>query len=361
MIGRNDDYMKGGFERMKMAIKNYVAQARKYELDMELIIVDWNPPENKPLLKDVITIPDDLGKLVVRFIVVPPEIHKSFKASEKINIINVAAYNAGIRRARGEFIMATNADILFSDELAHFIASKNLQKNCFYRAFRHDIDRNILNITSYEAWMDFCKHHVVKAFMENVHTTHPKGFEKHPVLQTDCGGDFILFSKECWHAIHGYPQTNNLGLASDVLLCYVAYLAGLKETVLKKPRLVYHIDHDSRWRGLSESKLSQMLRNNVYNHLNSASRLRILMKSINMLKRKTWDVLVDTGYEIVGPWLERLSPPGSWDFNTRYLSVQYKKILYQMLSGKRSHVYNNEHWGFPKENFKEFVIHGNTN
>lgn len=356
ITGRNDDYQKGGFLRMAMAIDTYIAQAKKHALDMELIIVDWNPPKDRPLLKDAMVLPADISPLTIRFVVVPPPIHAGFNASKKMNVINVAAFNAGIRRARGEFIMATNSDILFSDELMHFISSKKLEHSRFYRAFRYDIDRDVLKHSSYPDRMEFCSNHVVKAFLENVHITHPKGFESHPVLQTDCGGDLILFAKEHWHKIHGYPQTNNLGLASDVLLCYMAYLSGLKEVVLEKSMKVYHIDHDSRWRGLSESKLSHAVRNNVYNHLKAGSPLRIFIKSLNMLKRKTLDAWVDIFYKYLGPFCEKLSPPGSWDFNTRYLSVQYKKILYQMLAKKRSYAYNNENWGFPKEHFKEFTI-----
>ena len=48
------------------------------------------------------------------------------------------AKNVGIRRARGQFILATNIDILFSDELAEYLATRRLEHGRMYRIDRHD-------------------------------------------------------------------------------------------------------------------------------------------------------------------------------------------------------------------------------
>ena len=120
MSSRNDDHQEGSFKRMEMALSSFILQARQYNLRAELIIIDWNPPTDKPLLKDALSLPDDLGPLVVRFIVVPPSIHKGYKCSDKLNIVFTAAHNVGIRQARGEFILPTNSDILFSDDLCKY-------------------------------------------------------------------------------------------------------------------------------------------------------------------------------------------------------------------------------------------------
>jgi hypothetical protein len=49
--------------------------------------------------------------------------------------------NAGIRRARGEFVLSTTVDTVFSDQLVAFLASRRLQKNRLYRADRYDASR----------------------------------------------------------------------------------------------------------------------------------------------------------------------------------------------------------------------------
>jgi len=43
-------------------------------------------------------------------------------------LYQMIAKNAGIRRARGEYVLATNIDILFSSELACFFAARRLQR-----------------------------------------------------------------------------------------------------------------------------------------------------------------------------------------------------------------------------------------
>lgn len=357
ITGRNDDYQKDGFKRMKMAISMIIAQAKKHSLAMELIIVDWNPPAGKPWLKDVIELPFDIAPATIRFVVVPPSVHARFKGAQRINIINVAAFNVGIRRARGEFIMATNSDILFSDELIQYISRRALEKDRFYRAFRFDVDRKVLNCRGPEQILDFCRNNVVQAFLENAILSHPRGFAHHPVLQTDCGGDFILFHRDHWAKIHGYPLTNNLGLASDVLLCYMAYLAGLKETVLDKSCMrVYHIDHDSRWRGAAEGAVSRFLRKNIYNKLSNTSKWKALIRRVSRMRRFVSDAVIDVFYRNFGTFLKKHSPDGSWDFNIGYLLFEHKKVLFEMLNGQRSYVYNAKDWGMPQEHFEEFVV-----
>ena len=355
MTSRNDDYQKGGFDRMQMTIDNLILQAKKYNLSAELIIVDWNPPQDKPLLKDVLIV-NNVSPLEIRFVVVPLEIHKTYNSSARINIINPAAFNVGIRRARGKFVMATNADIMLSNELMEYIALKKLEEDCFYRAFRYDVDRKVLKVDLLEDRMNFCKNNVVQVFLENSIMFHPYGLSHHPVLQTDCGGDFILFSKENWNKIHGYPETNNLGLASDVLLCYMAYLSGLKEVVLDKSMRVYHIDHDSRWRGLGEPSVIRIFRNKIYNKLKSGSLIKNIIKNTSMIIRKTFDFFENLFYKQLGSFFKKHSKDKSWDFNVKYLIFEHKKTLFAMLRGSRSYVYNGENWGFPKENFKEFNI-----
>ena len=259
MIARNDDYQAGGFERLQMCVSSFVEQAKQYNLKMELIIVEWNPPESKPFLKDVLSFPEDLGNSVVRFIVVPFSIHKTYKSSEKINIIYPVAINVGVRRSRGEFVLTTNSDVFLSGELTHFLSQEKLDRKCFYRAFRYDINRNVLKCVSVKEQLNFCKDdkNIIKAFVK---TSVASNRPEYPDLYID-SGDFILFSKEYWEKLHGYPEINNLNMGADPLLCYMAYLAGLKEKILEAKMRLYHIDHDSRWRHLSGDKAVDFLRN----------------------------------------------------------------------------------------------------
>ena len=53
MTSRNDDYGGNALRRMQVSINGRLEQLEKYHIASELILVDWNPPSDKPLLKDV--------------------------------------------------------------------------------------------------------------------------------------------------------------------------------------------------------------------------------------------------------------------------------------------------------------------
>lgn len=335
---RNDNYGGNFLDRLQTTINSLIVQVKRYKLRAELILVEWNPPSDKPLLKDALSWPDDLGPLIVRIIVIPSSIHKRYRCSEKIKMVGAAALNVGIRRAQGEFILSTTADILFSNEFIHFLSLEKLEKNYFYRANRCDVNRNILNMTnsSLEERLDFCKKNIICVYRKGNNSPHD--LPQHPILHTNAG-DFTLFSKEYWHLLHGWPELNNLGLYSEGLLCYGAYLAGLKEEILEDPIRVYHIDHDSRWKtSTSKSGVYRFLKNK----LDYKSKLRRLIKLVI--------------YMGLIPFFQRFGLSAEWEFNIGYLHWGYKKVLRDMLTGRRSWVYNNEMWGLPKEDFVEFII-----
>lgn len=344
ITSRNDDYQGNAFGRMQTAISSFIEQAKHYNLKAELIIVDWNPPKDKLLLKDAISLPKELGPVRVRFVAVPATIHQKYNSSERIKIIAAAALNVGIRRARGEFIVPTTSDILFSSELIQFLAQERLGKEFFYRADRCDVSKEASSCASLDERMDFCAKNIIRVNQKSDESPH--GLARFPTLHVNAG-DFILFSKEFWHLLHGWPETNNLGLYSDGVLCYMAYLAGLKEKILEAPLVLYHIDHNSRWKTPANEKkgVYNYLKALVYDRLPSHSRGRTFLN-------QTYNF----ANEIMEPFVKLLVKPEDLEFDLRYLSWQYKKTVTEMLKRKRPYIYNNDNWGFPEENFSEFIL-----
>ena len=353
---RNDNYEGNAFDRLQMTIDNLILQAKKYNLSAELIIVDWNPPQDKPLLKDALFIPRDLGPVQIKFIVVPKEIHDTYKANPKMNIIPVVALNVGIRRARGQFIWATNADLLFSNELIEFLASRKMDKEHFYRVFRYSVDENILNQGTLEERIDFCKNNIVEVFQKNTTSIHR--LKNHPILQTSCGGDFIVFSKEYWEKINGYPELNNLGAFTDWLLCYMLYLAGLKENMLPDTMRVYHMDHKKHkeQRDQFKKSASNFVRYEIYHKLPEKSIVKKILKYVNKLKNIASNLFMDIFYTFFVPILKKFGSQGKWDINTAYSYWGFYKTLIAMLKKKRSYVLNDKNWGLPNIVFKEFIM-----
>src|SRR5258705_4390417 len=73
------------------------------------------------------------------------------------------AKNVGIRRARGNFILATNIDIVFSDELMQFIARKKLDPKKIYRVDRYDIQSGLSNDLTLDETLEYAWANPIRA------------------------------------------------------------------------------------------------------------------------------------------------------------------------------------------------------
>jgi hypothetical protein len=70
--------------------------------------------------------------------------------------------NVGIRRARGQFVLATNIDILFSDELAQYLASRRLEHGRMYRIDRYDAMDGVPAHAPVDKQLAYCKAHLIR-------------------------------------------------------------------------------------------------------------------------------------------------------------------------------------------------------
>lgn len=255
VTSRNDDHGGNTLHRMQVFAKGLAEQCKKFYLDAELIIVEWNPPADRKRLYEVLQWPDDLGPLTVRFIEVPPEVHNSIGNSDKFPLFQMIAKNVGIRRAKGKFVLATNIDILFSDELMRFLAGRQLEESCFYRIDRHDVGCNgIPEDIGITEQLEFCRNNLVR--IQGLHGTktisqigadHFSYTDKDTTVHVNACGDFTLMAREKWHLFKGYPELPLWSIYVDGLLVHMAYVSGLRQVVLPYPMRIYHIEHDMGW------------------------------------------------------------------------------------------------------------------
>jgi len=298
---RNDDHGGNLLRRMQLFVNGFFAQCERHQLNAELVLVEWNPPSNRPRLVEALHWPT--GPHSMRIIEVPPEIHRQFRHSERLPLFQMIGKNVGIRRALGQFVLATNVDILFSDELVSFLASRRLRKGRIYRAPRYDVPENIpLNI-SIDKQLDFCRKNAFRVYLRdgilNLKTGQSYRAHSHMSfvrrrlgrllaellpssmkrslhfrlragmarLHTNACGDFTLMAREDWFRLRGYPQLEMYSLHLDSLLCYMACSAGIREVVMRYP--VYHIEHSGGWtpeverdeglrKGLSKAEIPQL-------------------------------------------------------------------------------------------------------
>ena len=265
-VSRNDDHGGRLLERMQQFIDCLNEQVNHFQIPVELILVEWNPPSDRPSLEAVITWPSSSQYFTIRIVTVPSEIHKKFQNSDKLPLFQMIGKNVGIRRANGQFILATNVDILFSNELMKYLSERQLKSGCFYRTNRIDVDANIPVGVPLEEKLAYCRSHVIRInsryFLSNIENLRALMIDivKNPVLlgyyfknliyklkiprlHYNACGDFTLLAKNDWEALRGYPELEMYSLHIDSLFLMAASGSTLCEQVLHGPQEIYHIEH----------------------------------------------------------------------------------------------------------------------
>jgi hypothetical protein len=287
VTARNDNHGGDLLRRAQIFVDGIVEQCRRHGLSAELIVVEWNPPPDKPRLAEALSWSEGGGPCRVRIIEVPAEIHHRFEHANALPLFQMIAKNVGLRRARGRFVLATNIDLLFSSELIRFLASGRLQYNSMYRVNRHDVPADVPEHACVEDQLEYCRTHVLRvsdrwgtrnlitgryyrAYKRPRWLTWPlERLQDHrllPVvtqvrLHTNACGDFTLMARERWHALRGYPELNMFSLHLDSLLCHAAYHSGVREEVLGDPMRIYHLEHalGSGWTPEGQQELNMRL------------------------------------------------------------------------------------------------------
>jgi len=162
VAARNDHPGNNTLVRMQAFLNSWLENARRYDLPSEIIVVEWNPPANRPKLIEALEWPDETRPCEIRFIEVSQEIHRRFKNAAVIPLHLMIAKNAGVRRARGEFVLTTNPDILPSPELVEFLAERRLEGGTIYRIDRHDVAGEIPHSAGIDELTAYCENHVLR-------------------------------------------------------------------------------------------------------------------------------------------------------------------------------------------------------
>jgi hypothetical protein len=200
------------------------------------------------------------------------------------------AKNVGIRRARGQFVLATNVDVIFSDELIEYLATTTLDERLFYRIDRYDVHGDIPGDIPIEDQLELCSHNVIRVNtkygiftptelrrrrlislqrdLNGLLASHDFGERRRhlrqylrqslrflrnrinppfPHLHTNACGDFTLMARQKWHVLRGYSEREMHSFHLDSLLLHAAYQYGLQEKILQENMRLYHLEHSSGW------------------------------------------------------------------------------------------------------------------
>ncbi|MBI2329281.1 MAG: glycosyltransferase family 2 protein [Chloroflexi bacterium] len=188
IASRNDAHGGNTLRRTQVSLRSLLQQLEEHRIESELILVDWNPPTDRPLLKEVLQWPNHLKYCTIRIIIVPPSIHQRYEYSGKIPMHRVVAINSGIRRSRGQFVLPGAIDLIYSNELISYIAARGLKEDECYRIDRCDVDRNIIQCDTLQEQLDYCRSNIIQINDQGP----PAKREKLPYLHTNAAGDFQL-------------------------------------------------------------------------------------------------------------------------------------------------------------------------
>ncbi|MCS7162228.1 MAG: hypothetical protein NZ958_02705 [Bacteroidia bacterium] len=277
-VSRNDNYGEHLIERLNAFLRYLSYFCNKYEIPSELVLVEWNPPPDQKPLREVIHWPPDRETKYLRrrLIRVPPELHEAIKGVSNRPLFEFMGKNVGIRRAAGQFILCTNQDNLFSEEVFRRIAQFNLKESTFYRLDRLDVRKEVMAIAEPEEMARFCQRNVVLRhgywasyaslwdFLRpgqraNRWVGYAKigafrlgywlfrlPFLRPRVGHTNAAGDFFLAGRKLWHVLRGYAELEPLGLSRnhiDTFLVWAALSHNYSQTMWRGQAVTYHIIH----------------------------------------------------------------------------------------------------------------------
>jgi hypothetical protein len=162
VTARNDNHGGNLLGRMQVFVSAWINQCKRHNLPAELIIVEWNPPADKPGLAEALRWPEDTRPCEVRIIQVPRETHARYRHGAALPLYQMIAKNVGIRRARGQFILVTNIDVVFSNELVRFLAERKLEKRRIYRIDRHDSESSVPIDGTLDEQLEYLRTHLIR-------------------------------------------------------------------------------------------------------------------------------------------------------------------------------------------------------
>lgn len=298
---RNDDHGGDVLRRTQSFVNRLAEQANRHRVRCELILVEWNPPAPRAPLSHVLAWPEGTPWFTARVITASKGVHRSLRHSIPLQMFQMIAKNVGIRRAAGDYIVATNIDIIFSDELFRFLKTEPLERDVLYRSDRWDIPnalqlepeldtilarapgeairrnlkdgthirqpdgtfknstpsrfddyfvypvRNRIDHLLRSLTGETCDTETVRAellSLRNDFIEEQRRYALAPLLHTNGCGDFTMLSRYGWGRLRGYPEWHLFSWAIDSVLIYQAHYNGIRIEEMPADAVHYHIEHD---------------------------------------------------------------------------------------------------------------------
>jgi hypothetical protein len=235
LTGRNDTYGGDFRARFLRTLAFNTRQLEQSGVEAEFVLVEWAPPPAAPLLIEIAV--DAMPALApsLRSVVVDPDYQDALTLNPRIAYLEFIAKNVGIRRARGTFVLTTNADVYLGRHILQQVASQRLRPKIVYRARRID-----LKLGLDQSSVDW-------AMLEDERNYDTGLKPLRPPLYAGGTGDFVLLDAATFGALRGFNEVYRvakIGIDRNFLL--KALHSGLSIRDIGGP--VYHVNHVGSYR-----------------------------------------------------------------------------------------------------------------
>jgi len=237
IISRNDNYGGHLIERAIYAINSAIDT---YD---EVIYVDWNS-ETHSLLYDI---KDNLQlKGNLKHFIITPEVASILTNHDPQaqKCCEVLGRNIGLRRAKGDYLVSTNIDIIHPkrDQLEETIAQLDIRT--FYTISRRHTDWNMIK-EFHNGKISFTEWKLLREYL--IANSEERYFEETTVSGDNysiinCCGDYQIASYEIWNTIRGFEEALIYSLYTDTNVQKKALMYGFELKAIYNPAL-FHIEH----------------------------------------------------------------------------------------------------------------------
>lgn len=235
LTGRNDDYGSDFRARFLRTLRFNHGELAARGIPHEYILVEWAPQPHRQLLVDLtLEALPEIADVLTTY-VVDGAYQEALSLNPRLTYLEYVAKNVGIRRAAGQFVLATNCDVYFGRQVLQAFERGDLKPRTVYRAVRYDLKLG----TEHS--------HLTWEALEDVRNLDgpPRGLRL-PLMQGGTG-DFVMLDRDSLHELGGFNEVYRLArMGIDHNFLVKAFSSGLNIADIGGP--IYHVNHVGSYR-----------------------------------------------------------------------------------------------------------------
>jgi hypothetical protein len=198
----------------------------------EVIYVDWNSPNDDSLINHLTL----KGKGNLRHIQVKKsDIEKINPSLLELPIVEVLGRNIGIRRAKSDWIVSSNIDIM-----PDILDYEKIEDNIFYTVARVNVPVNFFQSVEKD-FFSYCKKNISKFEQAYIIQNEEWAGQYNPWSLVVCCGDYQLANKSVWYKMKGFEESMIYRDCADTNVMKKGKIYGNGSQILNLD--IFHLDH----------------------------------------------------------------------------------------------------------------------